>query len=446
MKDRRDNTADSCCTQLPHPMPHGAVSWERGVCQCARPPSLFLVITKSSIESLKLGDLFLSRLAVWVPDKRSRAGAGGGGSSICVPNLDCSGKNPCFDGAMAQFSSQAQNQRVEEKKEEKKKKLAVVLGATRGQGASVVNALLQSNEYVIRGVARDAHTPAAEALTRRGVEVVEADLDDAASLRTAFASAHAIFAVTTMYDGAMEREVRQGMNIADAAAAAAVPLEHFVWSTLPSASTVSRGKVSVPHMDGKARVDEYIISSLPGLAAKTTFYWGGFYAENVTYPNFRPGFLDSAAKHVWVQPVAATTVVPMVGDHHVNTGVFVRRILERRDVCLPGRYVLGVVDWLGNGDLLNMWVEILARRDGHGDSGMEPVYVHSDVETVGKLWPGMGSELGGMLKLLEELGKGAWAKEGGHVLTMGDLDLKVGEGEGDLVSMESALKKLASEL
>jgi hypothetical protein len=322
------------------------------------------------------------------------------------------------------------------------KKLAVVLGATRGQGGSVVNALLRTSRYSVRGVTRDAETSDAHRLKERGVEVIGADLDDPSTLAVAFVSAHVIFAVTTMYDGAMDHEVAQGKNIADAAAAVET-LEHFVWSTLPSASTVSAGRIPVPHMDGKAQVDEYILKSLPALAQKTTFYWGGFYAENVTYPPYNPNLLPSAGKYVWVQPVASHTLVPMVGDHTVNTGIFVQRILEKPDLCLPMGYMLGVVDWATHGDLLRTWAAILSEKKGQS---LDIVYVHSNVDTVGQLWPGIGKELGQMLKLSEDLGTKAWAKDGVTVLTMQDLDLKIGDKEGDLVSTESAIRKLGSRL
>jgi hypothetical protein len=322
------------------------------------------------------------------------------------------------------------------------KRLAVVLGATRGQGRSVVDALLQTGQYDIRGVTRDTSTPDAHRLRDLGVDVVSADLSDRAALSKAFASAQVIFAVTTMYDGAMEREVAQGKNVADSASAVE-KLEHFVWSTLPSASTVSGGKVPVPHMDGKAQVDEYILKSLPALAQKTTFYWGGLYAENVNYPPFRPVFLDSAGKYAWVQPVASQTVVPMIGDHTVNTGLFIRRILEKPELSLPGRYVLGAVDWRIHGDMLREWAVILGGKKGEE---LDPVYVRSDVETAGRLWPGIGEELGQILRLSEELGEKAWSKDGVTALTAGDLGLKTGDEEGDLVSTSEAIKKLAAKL
>lgn len=219
---------------------------------------------------------------------------------------------------------------------------------------------------------------------------MEVDLDDPSTLATAFASANVIFAVTTMYDGAMEREVTQGKHIADAAEAVET-LKHFIWSTLPSASTVSNGRIPVPHMDGKAQVDEYILQSLPVLAQKTTFYWEGLYAENVTYPPYSPSFLSSSGKHVWVQPVAPPTLVPMVGDHTVNTGIFVQRILERSSLCLPRGYILGAVDWVRHGDLLKIWAAALSEKNGQA---LDVVYVHTDVDTVGQLWPRTGKELG----------------------------------------------------
>ncbi|KAF2760971.1 putative hscarg dehydrogenase [Pseudovirgaria hyperparasitica] len=322
-----------------------------------------------------------------------------------------------------------------------RKRIIAVLGATRGQGGSVVDALLKTGRYNIRGVTtEDTETPAAHRLKERGVNVVHVNLDDPDSIAVAFTSAHVIFAVTTMYDGAMEREVTQGKNIADVAAALE-SLEHFVWSTLPSATTVSRGTMAVPHMDGKAQVDEYIIDSHPELARKTTFYWGGMYAENVTYAPFMPAPLPSAGRYVWVQPVARDTLVPMVGDHTVNTGLFVQKILEKPSICLPVGYVLGVVEWMPHGEMLSAWAAVLGDKKGHE---IDAVYVKSDVETVGQLWPSTGKELGQLLKFAEEFGRKSWTKKGVNALEMQDLDLEIGEEEGKLVSTKEAIRKLGS--
>lgn len=77
---------------------------------------------------------------------------------------------------------------------------------------------------------------------------------------------------------------------------------------------------------------------------------------------------------------------------------------------------------------------------------MDIFYMHSDVDIVGQLWPGVGKELDQMLKLSEDLGTKAWTKEGVTILTMQDLDLKTGDQEGDLVSTKDAIRKLGLRL
>ena len=118
-----------------------------------------------------------------------------------------------------------------------------------------------------------------------------------------------------------------------------------------------------------------------------------------------------------------------------------QRILEKPDLCLPARYVLGVVDWMIHGDMLKTWASILSEKEGRP---LDAVYVHTDVNTVGQLWPGIGKELGEMLKLSESFGRMAWSKDGVSLLTKHDLDLRTGDMDGDLVSTESAIKKLGS--
>lgn len=109
----------------------------------------------------------------------------------------------------------------------------------------------------------------------------------------------AIFAVTNFSDASApdregELEYKQGIAMAEAAAATPT-LEHYIWSTLPSAEVATGGKIFVPHADYKARVDDYIKKKIPHLAKKTTFLWMGFYATNLAYfPPFKPTYMASA--------------------------------------------------------------------------------------------------------------------------------------------------------
>lgn len=173
-------------------------------------------------------------------------------------------------------------------------KLIVVLGATGGQGNSVVEAFLAEEDYTVRGVTRQPQSEKAQALTKKGVDVVQADINDEASLVKAFEGASTIFAVTDFFEPfskhgpqeAIEIEQKQGENIARAASKT-VGLQHFLWSTLPDGNALTKGEFVVPHFEAKNRVNRFIQND-KALLAKTTFLWFGFYTENLFYPIFTP--------------------------------------------------------------------------------------------------------------------------------------------------------------
>lgn len=79
-------------------------------------------------------------------------------------------------------------------------KLLTVFGATGLQGGSLINHILGRPElsklFHLRGITRDASKQAAVSLHERGVEIVQADLSDPASLGPAVAGSYAVFAVT----------------------------------------------------------------------------------------------------------------------------------------------------------------------------------------------------------------------------------------------------------
>jgi NAD(P)-dependent dehydrogenase (short-subunit alcohol dehydrogenase family) len=66
------------------------------------------------------------------------------------------------------------------------KPIVVVIGATGGQGGSVVSSFLSDGKYAVRGITRNTHSEKAKALHAKGVEVVSADLNNQSSLVEAF--------------------------------------------------------------------------------------------------------------------------------------------------------------------------------------------------------------------------------------------------------------------
>jgi hypothetical protein len=148
---------------------------------------------------------------------------------------------------------------------------------------------LKEPGWKLRGVTRDASRSSATSWKHKGVEIVEADLDNPESLKEAFKGAHVIFGVTdfwgpmfnqnsygllrqgqTINEYCYELEIKRGKNMADAAAAVDT-LERFIFSSLADIKSIAEGKYRhVYHFDAKAEIMAYIKKSLPTLAAKTS--------------------------------------------------------------------------------------------------------------------------------------------------------------------------------
>ena len=134
------------------------------------------------------------------------------------------------------------------------KRIISVIGATGAQGGGVVKALLKQDAWRIRAVTRNATSGRAGQLADLGCEIVEADLNNPATLNDALQGSYGLFAVTNFWDRATRMgEVEQGKNLIHAAKAAGI--KHFIWSTLPDYQTLSNGKYVVPHFTNKAQID-----------------------------------------------------------------------------------------------------------------------------------------------------------------------------------------------
>ena len=132
-----------------------------------------------------------------------------------------------------------------------------VIGGSGKQGGGVVNALLASGNFTIRVVSRNPLGDAAKALTQREVEVIKADLLDAASLRLPFDGAYGAFVVTNFWDPTqMQHETEIGAAAVKAARSFGV--EHLIWSTLPDCEKITGGRAKVAHFTDKARVDAVV--------------------------------------------------------------------------------------------------------------------------------------------------------------------------------------------
>jgi len=174
-------------------------------------------------------------------------------------------------------------------------KIIAVVGATGAQGGGLVRAILTSPEcgFSVRALTRTPSSDKAKSLEALGVEVVQADAGDEASLRKAFSGAHGVYGVTNFWEHfSPEQEIFQAGNIAHAARSAEV--KHVIWSTLEDSRKwiplsddrmpTLRGKYKVPHFDGKGEADALFLDA----GVPTTFLLTSYYWENLIYFGMGP--------------------------------------------------------------------------------------------------------------------------------------------------------------
>jgi hypothetical protein len=301
------------------------------------------------------------------------------------------------------------------------KKIVTVVGATGVQGGSIVNALLQDDAYSVRAVTRNPQSIAAKALANSGASVVQADVDNYKSLVQAFAGSHVVYGVTNFYENfgnigteeATEIEIQQGINLAKAAAATE-SLQHYIWSTLPNTRKISNGKHAVPHFNAKNVIDDYIKSN-SALFQKTTFLWVAFYATNILFPVFKPFPVSTAGpgKFIQLQSTPETVSIKTIGDAKANIGIFAKRIIEKPELTLPGKFVLADVEDLTAGEFLSTWAK--AQRK-------EARYVQVNRNTFYETWPMWGEVMDKMMTYWEEIKEHSWTGEEG-ILTKEDLGI-----------------------
>ncbi|KAJ7017441.1 hypothetical protein C8F04DRAFT_1094105 [Mycena alexandri] len=141
-------------------------------------------------------------------------------------------------------------------------RIVSVFGATGLQGSAVVDALLKEGTFTPRAITRDSDSEASQKLKARGVQVVQGNSLDKASLVRALEGSEAVFAVTVPHFPHVEGkdEVTQGKNMIDAAKE--VGVKFFIWTSLPSIKKVSGGKYqNCTQYDHKEIVAEYLKAS-----------------------------------------------------------------------------------------------------------------------------------------------------------------------------------------
>ncbi|MFC5268980.1 NmrA/HSCARG family protein [Adhaeribacter terreus] len=175
------------------------------------------------------------------------------------------------------------------------KKVITVFGATGAQGGGLAHAILQdkNSEFAVRAVTRHPDSEKAKALAALGAEIVQADIDNAESMKKALKGAYGAYFVTFFWDHfSPEKELAEARSMAQAAKDA--NLQHVIWSTLDDTRQyvpldddrmpTLQGKYKVPHFDAKGEANHFFTDlGVPVTFLLTTFYW-----ENMLYFGMGP--------------------------------------------------------------------------------------------------------------------------------------------------------------
>jgi uncharacterized protein YbjT (DUF2867 family) len=106
--------------------------------------------------------------------------------------------------------------------------------------------------WKLRALTRNPRSYAAKQLASQGVELMQGDLDDPASLERAVHGVYGVYSVQDFWTVGARREVQQGKNLADAGKKAGV--EHFVYSSVGGAER----RTGITHWETKWEVEKHI--------------------------------------------------------------------------------------------------------------------------------------------------------------------------------------------
>lgn len=178
------------------------------------------------------------------------------------------------------------------------RRMIVVTGATGLQGGAVIRHLLKDGWHV-RGLTRNAASKPAQALAASGVEVVQGDMDDTASLRPIFAGAYGVYSVQNPYISGPEAEVRQGKNVADVANESGV--QHLVYGS----AGIGREGTGIPSWETKLDIEDH----MKALKLPLTILRPMAFMELMTHKKFFPAV---GTWHIMPMLMGATCSLPWI--------------------------------------------------------------------------------------------------------------------------------------
>lgn len=154
-------------------------------------------------------------------------------------------------------------------------RVVLVSGATGRQGGAVIRHLLRKG-WKLRALTRNTASHAAQELARKGVEVLQGDLENPVSLARATRGVYGVYSVQDFWSVGAKRETQQGKNLADAAKKAGV--KHFVYGSVGGAER----NTGIPHWESKWEVEKYVRGlGLPATILRPAAFMETYYIDQV---------------------------------------------------------------------------------------------------------------------------------------------------------------------
>ena len=203
-----------------------------------------------------------------------------------------------------------------------KDNLVLVTGATGRQGGAVVRYMLPKG-WKLRALTRNVDSYPAKELARVGVEVLQGDLEDPASLDRASRGVYGVYSVQDFWSVGARREVMQGKNLADAAKKAGV--QHFVYSSVGGAER----NTGIPHWESKWQVEKHIRQlNLPTTVFRPAAFMEMYYVLQVEVGILKGKFTDPLRGDKPYQTIATDDIGAFVALAFDRPSEFVGRQLE----------------------------------------------------------------------------------------------------------------------
>jgi uncharacterized protein YbjT (DUF2867 family) len=166
----------------------------------------------------------------------------------------------------------------------------------------VVRHLLEG-QLTVRALVLDPRSDRATALADQGIEIVQGDMDDRASLKEAMAGAHGVYSVQDYFKVGRAREVQEGKNMAAAALDAGV--EHFVFSSVGGADRRS----GVGHFETKWEIENHIRKlGLPATIIRPVGFMENYYIPQLEKQLVKGRLLTPIRAEKPLQTIAADDI------------------------------------------------------------------------------------------------------------------------------------------